>query len=124
MKQICIKVPSELYPKLKLLKGKENWLSLLLDGAIYRGAKIGMDVKRISETRTKETHFFCTHCRKHISPQEAITNIARARARCPHCFKTLNTRNRGKLLDEIGPPLEFSLVFPDEFKGSAQWVES
>ena len=106
------------------LKGKEYWLSLLLDGAIYRGEKIGTDVKRIREIRTRETHFYCTHCRKHISPEEVVMNTARAKIRCPNCFGALSTKKRGKLLDEISPPLEFILVFPDEFKGSAQWVES
>ena len=122
--QITIKVPHDIYLELMALKGKEHWLSLLLDGAIYRGAKIGIDVKRIREIRTRETHFYCTHCRKHISPEEAVMNTARAKIRCPICFRALSTRKRGKLLDEVNPPLEINLVFQNEFKGSNQWVES
>lgn len=122
--QISIKVPPSIYPILIALKGKEHWLSLLLDGAIYRGAKIGTDVKRIREIRTRETHFYCTSCRKYISPEEVVMNIARAKVRCPNCFGALSTKKRGKLLGEIGPPLRLNISFPPEFKGSTQWVES
>lgn len=88
-KRIALQVPEQIKNILEEVKGDEPWISLLIDGAKYRGVEIDF----VPNFKYK-THHYCSFCGKWIPHEKGVYGVARARVRCPKCFGTLRTRSR------------------------------
>jgi hypothetical protein len=86
MTRVGIPMPKKINLLLKEAKGADTWLSLLVDGAKYRG----VDIEYLPNRRYK-THYYCSGCVKWVPHGEAIYKVSRAYVRCPECMRTLKT---------------------------------
>ena len=85
-KKIYIDVSEAMKSMLLEVKGDDTWLSLLVDGAKYRGFDI-----EYHPNRRYKTHYYCSQCERWVPHKEAIYKVARAYARCPKCMRPLKT---------------------------------
>lgn len=97
MKGIHIRVSENIISQLKEIKGDGPWIELLLDGAKYRGHELSIQRTIFNHY---ETHHYCPHCQKWHLHEDCIYGVARARVRCPDCFKRVRTRSPVSLLKE------------------------
>lgn len=86
MTRVGVPMPEKIKTLLKEAKGSDTWLSLLVDGAKYRG----VDIEYLPNRRYA-THYYCSGCKKWVPHGEAVYKVARAYVRCPDCMRTLKT---------------------------------
>ena len=86
---INVKTPEKYREKLEKAKGDGTWLSLLIDGAKYRGEEIEF----VPFDRAKyKYYYYCSRCEEWIPHAEGVYKVARAFVRCPICMLPLRTR--------------------------------
>ena len=88
-KNIHIRIPERYREKVEKAKGGGSWLTMLIDGARYRGEEI--KITSLPRARYK-THYYCSRCEKWMPHEEGIYKVARAFVRCPICMMPLRTR--------------------------------
>ena len=86
-KGIYVRAPPDIVVQLREVKGEESWLSLLLDGARHRNREIEYSPR----TSKYDGYYYCSGCEKWIPQDDAVYNVARAKERCPTCFRALKT---------------------------------